>query len=149
MALFNKRPNVRPASQLSSTQYKAEIRAFRRIVPDATEKQAREAIASRRRKGYIIDNKASAAEKSAFRDEFGKRTASSNLGQLTKLANKRKDQNERRSGDDEKQISADGKTFHRIARDSEKFMSVSQRAKLRKLEMDYWKEYKEAMGYAA
>jgi hypothetical protein len=130
-------------------QYREEIANFRRIVPDATEAQARAAITSRRRKGEVINYSASPVEKSKFRDEFGKKAVSSNLGQLTKLANKRKEQNERGHGDTETQISADGKTFHRIARDTEKYMSPSQRARLRKLEADFYRDYKIAMGYAA
>lgn len=149
MALFNKRTNVKPVSQLSRSQYEAEIRSFRRIVPDATEQQAREAIASRRRRGYVIDSKASAVEKSRFRDEFGKRSASSNLGQLTKLVKRRTEQNEQRHGDNESEISAEGKAFRKIARNTEKYTTGDKRTKLRKLEVDYWKEYKRAMGYAA
>jgi hypothetical protein len=154
MPLFNKRTNVKTVTQLLKTasgrdQYGRELRAIQRIVPDMTESQARELIASRRRKNEIIDFKASAVEKSRFRDEFGKRSASSNLGQLTKIVNKRKEQNEQRRGDTETQVSTEGKTFRGIARKTENHTTESQRRKLRKLEADYWKEYKRAMGYAA
>lgn len=154
MALFNKRTNVKTVKELIRTdhgreQYAYELRLFKRINPDATDSQTREAIASRRRRGYVIDNKVSAVEKSHFRDEFGKRSASSNLGQLTKIVKRRTEQNEQRHGDNESDISVEGKAFRKIARNTEKYTTGDKRRKLRDLESDYWKEYKRAMGYAA
>jgi hypothetical protein len=130
-------------------QYRREIRELRSIVPDMTEAQAKEAIAKRRRKGEVIDYKASAAEKSKFRDEFGKHSASSRLSQLTKLVNRRKEQNKAGQGDGETRVSAEGKAVANSRRDAEKSMSDSQRRKYRKLEAEYFREYKIAMGYAA
>jgi hypothetical protein len=149
MALFNKRSNVKPVSQLSRSQYESEVRAFRKIVPDTSEKQARAAIASRRRHGYVLDYKTSAVEKSRFRDDFGKRTASSNLGQLTKMLKRRTEQNAQRRGDSESQIRVEGQKFRQISDNTDKFLTQEQREEKGRKETEYWIKYREAMGYAA
>ena len=82
MTLFRRSPNVKPVSKLSPRQYDREVREFRRIVPEATERQAREAIASRRRRGLVLNSGASAVDKSKFRDDFGQRSTASQRGVL-------------------------------------------------------------------
>jgi hypothetical protein len=147
MPLFKKSANVKPVSQLSRKTYDAEIRAFRRIVPDATEKQAREAITSRRRRGLAIDTNASPAEKSKFRDDFGQRSTASSRGVINRLYEKRAAQVEARRGDSEDQVRTDGRTFRNAINNLYRNLSPDEIEELNMTQAEYWRLYREMMGY--